>query len=92
MLNESYKTIQEVNGNLLGKNREIIMSKQRNFTVTAMTINRINHLKPVCLYESAIGHQLGTEIQNVFRAILDPALHSVKLLDQGIGTCMLCSV
>ncbi|XP_010735887.3 prominin-2 [Larimichthys crocea] len=47
VLNESYKTIQEVNGNLL-----------------------------------AIGHQLGTEIQNVFRAILDPALHSVKLLDQ----------
>ncbi|XP_070696693.1 prominin-2 [Pempheris klunzingeri] len=49
VVDESYKTIQEVTRNL-----------------------------------DAIGAQLGTEIQERFRGTLDPALHSVRLLDQEV--------
>ncbi|XP_071336779.1 prominin-2 [Trachinotus anak] len=49
VVNESYKTIQEVTRNL-----------------------------------DDIGHQLGTEIQEQFRATLEPALHPVRLLNQEI--------
>ncbi|XP_037638459.1 prominin-2 [Sebastes umbrosus] len=47
VVNESYRTVQEVTRNL-----------------------------------DAIGPQLGTEIEERFRGTLDPALHSVRLLDQ----------
>ncbi|KAK9541582.1 hypothetical protein VZT92_001614 [Zoarces viviparus] len=47
VVNESYRTIQEVTGNL-----------------------------------DAIGPQLGREIQERFRGTLDPALHSIRLLEQ----------
>lgn len=83
MVNESFRTVEEVTRNLDGKDGQ---SNRKPFLFPPLW-----HSWPVFIHTADIGPQLGGKVQQLFRGSFDLALQSITRLDKGM-VCLFCAV